>query len=221
MVCRKASLPLRGIQLQHQAGQDGGDEHAGAGGRQVVDRELRRFRLGVDGRDRRHALHQVVQRRHVPHRQRQRAAERRAQQRRADLGAGEQVVEESLELRHAPQRAAGDQDHPGHPGMDGLADGVRVFPFAAVGGRRWRCSCRPWPAPRARDLSRKRVFGCHTKRRNRAVQITENTPGHHVGHQVQFGAARGEPLHQRERQRRRTASRARLRMLPSSCRLPS
>src|SRR5262249_54962835 len=57
----------------------------------------------------------------------------------------------------------------------------------AQGNHAWMVSATPYlyfhsaastvaPPPSRSDRSRNRSLGCHTKRRNSAVQITENTP---------------------------------------------
>ena len=85
----------------------------------------------------RHALHEIVQCRHVPDRQRQCSGKRRSEQRRRELDVREQIVHQGLELRPSPKGTACDQDDPGQPGVDGLANAVLVFPFTFVGRDPW------------------------------------------------------------------------------------
>src|SRR3954465_6219283 len=92
--------------------------------------------LGVHGGHGRHALHEVVQGRYVPCGKRQRPGKRRAEQRRLEFEPGEEIVQERLELRHAPERAAEDEDDPRRPRKERLADAVLVAPFVRITRRR-------------------------------------------------------------------------------------
>ena len=93
---RNGLLPLRGVQLEHQTatGCAATNTPVPAADSQLMVKRAASG-LALSGRHRRHALHQVVQRRHVPHRQRERAAERGPEQRGVELDAGEEVVQRS------------------------------------------------------------------------------------------------------------------------------
>src|SRR5205823_12311237 len=67
--------------------------------------------------------------RHVPGRKRERPGKRRAEQCRLEFHAGEEIVQKRLELRHAPERTAKNQDDPWCPLEERLADSVLVLPF--------------------------------------------------------------------------------------------